>query len=892
MPEIKNTFTGGKMNKDLDERLVPPGEYRDALNVGIGRSEGADIGALENLLGNEIVGPGGQTVLITDTVRIPGTPGTPGETGWVFYGLATSGLTIGSNQITITNLGGATFTVGRTVSTFIPTNIDSDLLTIPEGDISNIYVATITSITNNMDGSVTLDLDRTPTVDPEGRDTLYQVEISTVGGTDGTPDTFETTRREVTIGAPGTCIGSIRDQNSDKIYWFTTGDDFDAVWEFNQATGEILPLLRGDLNFSTDNLITGVNIIEGLLFWTDDRSEPRKLDVDKWRDEANNNAIPTQIYGRAFQERDITVIRPHPTEGLVIDKSINIDADNPPFEEIFPQFGYRWKYDDGEYSPYSFFTEEIFTPANYDATEHYKEGYNTAVKNIVTAITISNIPKGTPDVVSVDLLYRESISQTIYKLKTITSDDEDNWGNDADYVEPQTFNKRSFYAALPNNQLSRQFDDVPRLAKSQEITANRLVYGNYLRNYPQAEIADITVMQRDFENNSGISIKGMRDYEVGVAYIDQFGRQGNLLVGDSTYTSLFSTEATQRLAARITSEAPDWATHYKYFVKESSMDHHNLVAYNTYNDGDETHINSEFVWLQFSSNDRNKVTDDTFLIPRRHTQGDVTLPGNVAGTRLTSEADDSNPVVFNANHGARGRVRTHPPVEIWRGNSGFTFPSNAREGGRDFTLGEITASVAGDYTFSFTGELHFESRDRRRWAGRAFINIGYGISINGEQPVIQDLDRIHAPGNPKLSVMATTITATLEPGDTVTPVLYRRKNRDRGAVRFSMQNLDFRTLITPMDPDAAPAPLELPGMCIPEYSRHAVIEIENEAPDIVRAQLPVDLRRLGTATEYGGPSDNSTNSGFLVSEFGGNADTPSTNSNIGATELYYEGSRN
>ena len=33
MPEIKNTFTQGKMNKDLDERLIPNGEYRDALNM-------------------------------------------------------------------------------------------------------------------------------------------------------------------------------------------------------------------------------------------------------------------------------------------------------------------------------------------------------------------------------------------------------------------------------------------------------------------------------------------------------------------------------------------------------------------------------------------------------------------------------------------------------------------------------------------------------------------------------------------------------------------------------------------------------------------------------------------------------------------------------------------
>ena len=43
------------MNRDLDDRLVPPGEYRDALNVGIGRSEGSDVGAVENLKGNELV---------------------------------------------------------------------------------------------------------------------------------------------------------------------------------------------------------------------------------------------------------------------------------------------------------------------------------------------------------------------------------------------------------------------------------------------------------------------------------------------------------------------------------------------------------------------------------------------------------------------------------------------------------------------------------------------------------------------------------------------------------------------------------------------------------------------------------------------------------------------
>ena len=55
MPQIKNTFVGSKMNKDLDSRLIPNGEYRDAQNLSVSKSEGADVGSLENILGNTII---------------------------------------------------------------------------------------------------------------------------------------------------------------------------------------------------------------------------------------------------------------------------------------------------------------------------------------------------------------------------------------------------------------------------------------------------------------------------------------------------------------------------------------------------------------------------------------------------------------------------------------------------------------------------------------------------------------------------------------------------------------------------------------------------------------------------------------------------------------------
>lgn len=53
MPNIKNNFTNAKMNKDTDSRLLPKGEYRDALNFRVSNSEGEDAGAGENSLSNK-----------------------------------------------------------------------------------------------------------------------------------------------------------------------------------------------------------------------------------------------------------------------------------------------------------------------------------------------------------------------------------------------------------------------------------------------------------------------------------------------------------------------------------------------------------------------------------------------------------------------------------------------------------------------------------------------------------------------------------------------------------------------------------------------------------------------------------------------------------------------
>ena len=55
MAQVTNNFLKGKMNKDLDARLLQPGEYRNAVNAQVSKSEGPNVGALENVLGNALL---------------------------------------------------------------------------------------------------------------------------------------------------------------------------------------------------------------------------------------------------------------------------------------------------------------------------------------------------------------------------------------------------------------------------------------------------------------------------------------------------------------------------------------------------------------------------------------------------------------------------------------------------------------------------------------------------------------------------------------------------------------------------------------------------------------------------------------------------------------------
>lgn len=90
------------------------------------------------------------------------------------------------------------------------------------------------------------------------------------------------------------------------------------------------------LNFSPNRLITGINIVDNMLFYTDGENEPKKINIEKFRGTATTGEfkdIPvdhssgnTYIYNRPFEERDITVIKDHPAAfGKKIESTLLIE---------------------------------------------------------------------------------------------------------------------------------------------------------------------------------------------------------------------------------------------------------------------------------------------------------------------------------------------------------------------------------------------------------------------------------------------------------------------------------------------------------------------------------------------------------------------------------------
>jgi hypothetical protein len=357
MPNLKRNFIRGRMNKSLDERLVPQGEYVDAMNVRLGSTENSEIGSVENTKGN------------------------------------------------------------------------------------------------------------TPLTDIE----INGQKLST----------------------SAKCIGAFEDGARETIYWFVHDPQFaaatsgkcDLILSYNTNTSlltyHIISISKDatftstTLNFNSQYLITGVNLVDDMLFFTDDYNPPRKINITK----SYPIPSPAGVGGiDAFIANDILVIKAPPIDCPIVTLTNSGDEDNY-LKDKFICFAYRYKYEDGEYSATSPFSEIAFiaNDFNISAVDYLNAGmtnlYNLAQVQIYTG---DSLVKG------FDLLFKEANSTIIRVIQQLDKvkegiPDQAQWSFN--------FDNSKVYTVLPSSEILRLYDNVPRFAKAQTIMGNRLMYGNYVDGY-------------------------------------------------------------------------------------------------------------------------------------------------------------------------------------------------------------------------------------------------------------------------------------------------------------------------------------------------------------------------------------------------------------------------
>ena len=411
MATFQRNFIAGKMNKSVDERLVPNGQYIDAVNVRLGSSESTEIGAVENSKGNTLIAA-----------------------------LSYEGQSLSSNA---------------------------------------------------------------------------------------------------------KCIGALEDGANETIYWFVHDPTFignsatgkiDLIVSFNTVTNDtvyhVISVSKGGstptetvLNFNEKYLITGIDLIDGLLFWTDNYNPPRFINVSRSYEIPSGTPRVDGNGNAGLLEESLLVIKKPPHSAPTIELTLTSGGDENYLEERFISFAYRYEYQDDEYSATSQFSDAAFnaSPFDFSAESYLNEG---VVNRFNTAIITYN--SGGPLVTAIDLLFKDSdgtVIKVIEKIKKAELGLADN----TDYTF--TFRNSKIFTILPESELLRLYDNVPLFAKSQTLMGNRLMYGNYIENYNLVDINDSPV-RLEFETeliSELIGLESIQDTTDNASYT--FGATVNIVDG-------------------------------------------------------------------------------------------------------------------------------------------------------------------------------------------------------------------------------------------------------------------------------------------------------------------------------------------------------------------------
>lgn len=462
-------------------------------------------------------------------------------------------------------------------------------------------------------GKMNKDVDSRMMPEGEYRDAL-NIKVSSSQGSDvGAVENMLSNEAltVLSLGSTVNTIGAFFDNSADMIYWFVTSNTGDYVIEYNTITDTPTIILTdtsaGVLNFSTNNLITGVGVVvdsdndRRILVWTDDLNPIRSVNIATAKTYAANG----------FNSQQISLLKRPPLAPPTLTLATTVSEEENNLAERFLRFSHRYRYADGEVSALSPFTETAFLPGNF--RYDYSISSNESMVNQFNQAQIG-FNTGVAEVVAIDIVVKESNSNAVYLVESFDKDEE-SWADNT--TQSFTFTNNKIYTALAADQLKRLYDAVPLNAKALEIIGNRIVLGNYTEGYniTTAGGAKIKIdFSLDISSTAVISgspsqtMKSNRDYEIGIVYLDDDGRMSTVLTSptNTDYIENIDCDKANKLRVTIVNEPPSWATRYRFFLKQTRTDYEVIVPSIFYQDG-------VYVWLKIEADERNKFDVGDFL---------------------------------------------------------------------------------------------------------------------------------------------------------------------------------------------------------------------------------------------------------------------------------------
>lgn len=488
-------------------------------------------------------------------------------------------------------------------------------------------------------------------------------------------------------------IGSCFDDQKNEIYWFVTNNTNSYLYKYSKGDETTTAVLsdagNAKLNFNKSNRIQA-NIIEDYLFFTDNRNEPRKIDT-------------TENYS-SFAAVDLTVAKIAPQFAPaveVLDTDLNNSGNY--IEEKFVRFAYRYKFSDNTYSVYSPFSNIVFALNSDVLTEsQIQDAYSKGEIDVIvnTAKTISIQPKdpvgntttwSAYGIEQIDILMKASDSPAVLLLDSLKG---------SDLNSAFTYNSEKPKATLPENQLIRVYDEVPKKAVAQEIVGNRVVYGNFTQGFNIDATAKLpfTLTTTTKEINSSyldyLGVKSNRTYEIGLVFSDDYGRTSPVVFGNNKTVyldKLVQSNYNKQLAIQfndpldLTAITDAGFKYYSVVVKQSEQEY-----YNVYTPGFGS-VNGRSYFSLFGDN-INKIPIDTSTY-----NFDTNINTTSTKVYLSVENKALSDATTSASSGAT--------LEAFEYSYDFEGPVESSEDGFINNITNVVAYTNGtDFTQSINGE--------------------------------------------------------------------------------------------------------------------------------------------------------------------------------------------